>query len=143
VAEVFARLQRERQPIAVVLDEYGGTAGMISVDDVVEAIFGDLADEFDTDSPAVQPVAPDRVLVRGDTRVDELNEWLDLFLSDAEADSVGGLVLSQAGEVPQPGADVTVDDVTFRVERMAGNAVTAVSLTVTPEQLAHWRERTT
>jgi CBS domain containing-hemolysin-like protein len=141
VAEVFARLQREQQPIAVVLDEYGGTAGMVTTDDVIAAIFGELQDEFDTEGPPVQALPGSRLLVRGDTRVGELNEWFDLILPADDADTIGGLVQSRLGRVPRVGDEVVLANVAVRVERMDGHAVAAVGMTVAPEQIARWRER--
>jgi CBS domain containing-hemolysin-like protein len=139
-AEVFRALQRTGTPIAVVLDEYGGTAGMTTVGDLVEVLFGHLEGEFDAE-PADIALTPDdrRAIVRGDVPVRDLNERLGLFLDEAEAETVGGLVLARAGHVPVDGEVVDVGGLTITVEEMDGHAVAGVSLEVTAAQLAVWR----
>jgi CBS domain containing-hemolysin-like protein len=139
-AEVFTALQRTRTPIAVVLDEYGGTAGMTSLGDLVELLFGHLGDEFDAATADIA-VAPGgrRVVVRGDVPVRDLNEKLNLFVDETEAETVGGLVLDRVGHVPVEGEVVEVGGAAFTVEHVQGRAVAAVSLEVTAAQLAYWR----
>jgi putative hemolysin len=140
VAEVFARLQRLHEPLAIVLDEFGGTAGMVALDDLIEAIFGELQDEFDTESLSVEVVG-ERVRLRGDTLLRDLSEWFDVQLAGDDVDTVGGLVLARVDAVPRPGDEVPIAGVAVRVERMDGNAVTVVSLPVTAQQIARWQER--
>lgn len=139
-AEVFTALQRRRTPVAVVLDEYGGTAGMTTLDDLVEALFGDLDDEFDAQEA---PIAVDRrgrrAIVRGDLSVRELNESLNLFLDATQAETIGGLVQARCGHVPREGEALRIDGVLVTVERMRGQAVARVALDVTDEQVAFWR----
>jgi putative hemolysin len=140
-AQVFATLQRTRLPVAVVLDEYGGTAGMTTLDDLVEALFGELQDEFDSETADVAVAdGGRRLLVRGDVLVRDLDAWLDLYLAP-DAGTVGGLVLDHLGHVPALGDTALVDGVALVVERMDGHAVTLVGLDVTPEQVAALRAR--
>jgi len=140
-SEVFALLQRERSPVAVVLDEHGGTAGITSLDDLVEALFGDLHDEFDVQEPPLTVQRGGRrVVVRGDVPVRQLNAWLGLYLAEGEAETLGGLLLSCAGRIPRTGESLAVGDVTFRVERMGRRGVASASLAVTAAQLERLRE---
>ncbi|MFN2250590.1 MAG: hemolysin family protein, partial [Anaerolineae bacterium] len=139
-ASVFDRLQRDRDHVAVVLDEFGGTAGMVALEDLVETIFGELRDEFDVEPPPVQIRDDGRAVVLGDTSVTDLNDWLNLFLDSSAADTIGGLALRELGYVPEEGEEVTIDDLTVRVETMDGNAISSVSFAVTPAQAAVWRE---
>jgi len=140
LGEAIARLQLNRQPVAIVLDEFGGTAGMIAVDDLVEAIFGELQDEFDTESLPMQAAGDGRIHVLGEAHIDEVNDRLNLFLPSQEADTIGGLVIDVLGHVPMQGDEVTAGDVALRVDRMHGNAVASVSFAATPQQLAALRE---
>lgn len=134
---VFAQLQRQRLHLAIVLDEYGGTAGFVTLEDLIEEVFGELQDEFDLDTgPPVRLVAENRIQVRGDMLVDELNEALDLILPSAEVDTIGGLVLNSLGHVPKVGERVELEGVTIMVDAMDGKGVTSVSLEITPEQRA-------
>lgn len=140
-AAVFAQLQRDRDHVAVVLDEYGGTAGMVAVEDLIETIFGDLRDEFDIEAPPIQLVSDGRVVVRGDTSVADLNDWFNLFLDSTEADTVGGFVLSRVGHVPDAGEEIDIDGLRVRVESMDGRGVATVSVPVTAAQIALWQEQ--
>lgn len=138
--EVFVALQQQQYNLGIVLDEYGGTAGMVTLEDLVEEIFGELQDEFDVEMPPIQLQSDSRVIFRGDTLISDLNEWLDFSLETDEVDTIGGLVMSQMDTIPKPGEEVAVGELTLRVERMNGKAVQAVSLMVTPEQARTLRE---
>ena len=140
--EAFALLQRRRNHVAVVLDEFGGTAGIVTLEDLIEEIFGEVQDEFDQETPLFRVLPGNRVLVRGDWLIEDLNELLDLHLPTAAADTIGGLVLSELARVPQVGEFVEVAGATLRVERTEGNGVTAVSLPTTPDQVERMREET-
>jgi CBS domain containing-hemolysin-like protein len=134
VDEAFALLQRQHAPLAIVLDEYGGTAGIVTLEDLIEEIFGELSDEFDVTAPAFQPLSDRRVLVRGDVLVDEVNETLGLDLPTTEADSIGGLVVSQLSEIPRKHQTTTIGGVELRVESVTSHRVDQVSLVV-PEKI--------
>lgn len=140
VGEVFALLQREQYHVAVVLDEFGGTAGIVTLEDLIEEIFGELQDEFDVEPPQIQTLSADRVLVRGDTLLEELNTKLDLHVYSDAVDTIGGLMLSEAGHVPAVGEEITAGALTFRVEKMARNRVAAVSVTVPQRRLDEWKQ---
>lgn len=141
VGETLALLQREHYHVAIVLDEFGGTAGMVTLEDLIEEIFGELQDEFDTEQPHVQALSSTRVLVRGDTLLADLNDRLDLSLYHEDVDTIGGLVLSETGHVPRVGDELDMDKLTVRVEKMARNRVAAVSFSLPAETVATWREQ--
>jgi putative hemolysin len=138
--EVFVTLQNQQYNMAIVLDEYGGTAGMVTLEDLVEEIFGELQDEFDVELPVIQVRSDNRIVVRGDTLISDLNDWLDLYLDSAEVDTIGGLVLSEAGRVPDAREEIAIGDLTLRVEEMDGKAIKTISLLVSPEQARQIRE---
>ena len=140
VEEVLLLLQREHYHVAIVLDEYGGTAGMVTLEDLIEEIFGEIQDEFDEEAPPIQVLFNKRVRVRGDTLIEDLNEWLGLELPNEGVETIGGLILSHLGRVPQEGEEVQIGNVTFRVVAMDGKGVAAVSLAVSPEQLRRLQE---
>ena len=143
VEEALKQLQRERTHLAIVLDEYGGTAGMITVEDLIEEIFGEFRDEFDVASPFIQELPGHRVLVRGDMPIDDLNEVLEPKLPTKaypDIHTIGGLVLAALGRVPEVGEEVPIGSHCFRVEKMEGRRVAALSLQVTPQQLKRLRE---
>jgi putative hemolysin len=141
VKQVFSLLQRKHQQVAIVLGEYGGTLGMVTIEDLIEEIFGDLQDEFDIYISPFHLGEDNRLVVSGETLVEDLNEILDLDLPDEDIDTLGGLVLNACGQIPQINEEVNVEGYTFRVEKMEGRAVAAVSMAVTAEQAARVRAR--
>lgn len=136
VVDVWERLQNKRQYVAIVFDEYGGTAGMITFEDLIEEIFGELQDEFD-DETAVVSESNGRIHLRGDLLVSDVNEYFDLNLPEDVAVTLSGLIISQLGRSPRVGDCVTLDDVQVCVEEMEDLGVAAVSLprTVSDDQI--------
>jgi CBS domain containing-hemolysin-like protein len=140
--EAFALLQRKRYQVAIVLDEYGGTAGMVTLEDLIEEIFGEVQDEFDQEGALFRSLPGNRVLIRWDWLVQDLNELLELGLPGDRADTIGGLVLAELGHVPEVGDIVEFGELKLRVERVEGKAVAALSLAATPDQIEILREAT-
>ncbi len=140
VKTVFSLLQRRHLQVAIVLDEFGGTAGMVTLEDLIEEIFGELQDEFDTYTPNVRVLSDEWLMIRGDTLVTDLNELLDLHLPEEDVDTIGGLVLNQFARVPAVGDQVTIDKQVFQVDKMRGRGITAVRLQARKEWLNQLRE---
>lgn len=141
VDEVFAMLQRKRYHIAVVLDEYGGTEGIVTLEDLIEEIFGELQDEFDIEAqPPIKILSKDKILIRGDMLIDELNEVLHLYLPSEEIDTIGGLALNELRHVPEEGERLRISDVTLTVASMDGHGVASVSMEISPEQMERLKE---
>jgi len=138
---VFAMLQTNRYHIAVILDEFGGTAGLVTLEDLIEEIFGELQDEFDLDTlPPIRPVSKEMVELRGDLLIDELNEAFGLNLVSTDVDTIGGWVLTNLGHVPEIGEELYFAEINLAVQKMEGNAITAIRMKVTPEQLEQLKE---
>ena len=130
IADVWTSLNHHRQYIAIVIDEYGGTAGMITIEDLLEEIFGELQDEFDDEVPLISSDKEGRIHLRADLLVSDVNEYLDLNLLDDEADTLGGLVFGELGRLPEVGDEVTVGkpEIIIRVEVVEGRSISEVSL---------------
>ncbi len=130
VDELWDLLKAGRHYMAIVFDEYGGTAGLVTQEDLIEEIFGELQDEFDQESPLIAHDETGDVLLRGDVLVADANEYLLLNLPTDQADTIGGLVTSVLGRPAQVGVKVQVGAHLLRVRRVDDLAVTQVSLTL-------------
>jgi putative hemolysin len=126
IDDLLHEFQRRKVHIAIVLDEYGGTAGLVTIEDLLEEIVGEIQDEYDVEEPLVETLDDHAARVDGRASVDDLLEiWdLKLQLEDAdEYDTVGGLVSHRIGGVPQPGDEVRVDGLRLTVETTDGRRV--------------------
>lgn len=124
--QMLIRFRGEHMPIAIVVDEFGGTAGLVTLEDLVEEVVGEILDEFDQELPPLEVVQPGLVRVRGDLLVDELNQICDLDLDHPEADTVGGLVMALLGRVASAEDVAEYAGVTFTVESVEGLAVRTI-----------------
>ena len=132
VDDLLHEFQRRKVHIAIVLDEYGGTAGLVTIEDLLEEIVGEIQDEYDVEEPMVDRLSDHEARVDGRADVDELLELfdLDLKLEDAEEyDTVGGLIYHRIGGVPQPGDVVEVGGLRLTVESTDGRRVGKVLVT--------------
>lgn len=127
VATLLARFRRRRQHIAIVLDEFGGTAGVVTLSDLAEEIVGEVSDPFD--EPEIQPLPDGTALIDGLTPIAEVNERFELNLDDPNYDTLAGFMLGRLGRLARVGDQVLVDSVELRVEAMDGLRIARVSLT--------------
>jgi len=126
IDDLLHEFQRRKVHIAIVLDEYGGTAGLLTIEDLLEEIVGEIQDEYDTEEPMVVRLSDDEARVDGRADVDDLAELFDLNLEleDAdEYDTVGGLVYHRIGGVPSPGDQIDVNGLTLTGETTDGRRV--------------------
>lgn len=106
--ELLADLRRDRVHLAIAVDEYGGTAGLITVEDLVEEIVGAITDEYDTMDIEVQRVSEDEAIVDAGVTIDELNEIFSTEVQSEDFDTVGGLIVTELGRLAVPGDEVVV-----------------------------------
>jgi CBS domain containing-hemolysin-like protein len=129
IDDLLHKLQGRRVHLAIVLDEYGGTAGMVTIEDLLEEIVGDIQDEYDVEEPLIVRLSEDEARIDGRASVDDLAELFDLELGgleDAdEYDTVGGLIYHRIGGVPRPGdrVDISEHGLTLTVEVTDGHRV--------------------
>jgi CBS domain containing-hemolysin-like protein len=123
--DMLAQFRAQHAQIAIVLDEYGGTAGVITLEDLAEELIGEILDMDDEELAPFVEIAPTVLRVRGDLLLDELTQHYDLEFDTSEAETVGGLIMALLGQVPQPGDEVTQGDIHFVVETTEGMAVAA------------------
>lgn len=135
VATLLKEMQAQSNHIAIVVDEYGGTAGLVTIEDILEEIVGEISDEYDADVPGVEPLGEDAYRVPATLHVEELGELFGIDLEDDDVDTVGGLLTKALGRVPILGSTGTVAGLTLTADRMAGrrHRLASVIATRTPE----------
>jgi magnesium and cobalt exporter, CNNM family len=119
-------LQQRRVHIAIVVDEYGGMAGLVTIEDLLEEIVGEIQDEYDAEEPFAEFVTENEYLFDARMDLDNLNRLMDAALPTEENDTLGGFIYSQLGKVPVVGDQVPFDDLTFTVESVAGRRIKKV-----------------
>ncbi len=126
IDDLLHEFQRRKVHIAIVLDEYGGTAGLVTIEDLLEEIVGEIQDEYDVEEPLVERLSDDEARIDGRASIDDLGETFDLDLDledEDEYDTVGGLIFHRLGDVPEPGDRIEVTPLTLTVESTDGRRV--------------------
>jgi CBS domain containing-hemolysin-like protein len=125
--ESLGEMREQRRTFALVLDEHGGVAGVVSIRDILEQLVGDLNDEFDEDEePTIVPIRQDRWLVDGQTHVDEVEAALGIAIPEGEYVTIAGFVLDLAGEIPTAGTTYSYKDWTFRVQSVEKRRISEI-----------------
>ncbi len=127
--ELFREMQRRKVPLAIVVDEYGGTSGLVTVEDLLEEIVGPIMDEHDVEERLVEVINDQVALVAGRASIEEVNDQLHLALPAEEVDTVGGFVYSLLGHVPEPGERISYDGLDIVVEQVEGQRIGKVKIT--------------
>ncbi len=129
VVELLREMQAAGTHLAVIIDEFGGTSGIVTIEDIAEELLGVVADEGEVHAPSVRSVGDQHWIVAGSVRVDELEDLVDVELPEGEWHTVAGMILAVAGEVPDVGDEITVAGLRFRVDSVQGNRITWVDVT--------------
>ena len=128
-AELLRDMQVRQIHIAIVLDEYGSTVGLVTIEDLLEELVGEIADEYDREEPQIEPLDDRTYRVNGRISIDEVNELLDAELPHDEWDTVAGLMYGLLGAVPTQGERVSFDNLTFTAEKVQGRRIAKVLIT--------------
>ncbi len=130
-AELMLEMRKTFNNIVIVLDEYGATAGLITLEDMLEEIVGEIRDEYDQDEEdEVKEIAPDEYLVNGSAKLDDLNDRLGLELESEDYDSIGGLVIGLLDHLPEEGEEVDYENLHLKVEEMDKNRVGKIRIQI-------------
>jgi CBS domain containing-hemolysin-like protein len=120
VDELLRQMQAQRNHVAIVIDEYGGTAGLVTIEDILEEIVGEIADEYDNEQPPVERLSGDSARVTARLPVTELGELFGVDLEHEDVETVAGLLAHALGRVPIAGSTATVHGLRLTAESLAG-----------------------
>jgi len=134
VSELLREMQKKRVHIAIVLDEYTTVVGLATIEDLLEELVGEIADEYDREEPQMEPVDEYTYLVNGRLSIDDVNELLDVNLPHDEWDTVAGLMYGLLGSVPTQGETVKFDHLTFTAEKVQGRRIAKVLIKREPDE---------
>jgi CBS domain containing-hemolysin-like protein len=126
VSLLMREMQAEKFHMAVLVDEYGGTAGLVTLEDCLEELVGDIVDEYDVEAPDVERLPTGELRVEGGVAIDEMNELLGFELPDEDWDTVGGFVLGTLGHVPAEGESIQFRGHRFTASRVEGRRISEV-----------------
>ena len=128
-------MRKAHIPLAIVLDEYGATTGLITLEDLLEEIVGEIRDEYDEDEEdSIQEIADHEYVVNGNTKLDDINEELGLDLESDDYDSIAGHIIYLLDHLPEEGESITNDHVTYTVDSMDKNRIDKVHIVVSKEK---------
>jgi CBS domain containing-hemolysin-like protein len=136
VDELLHEMQQKRVHVAIVVDEYGGTAGLITIEDLIEEIVGEIQDEYDVEEAMIEEVSESEAVFDARVSIRDVNDTLDLEIDDEDFDTLGGLLYHELGKVPNVGDEVRVDRAIFSVLSTTGRRVRKVRVTKVPAQPA-------
>jgi len=128
VSALLRDMQEQKVHQVIVVDEYGGTAGLVTLEDVLEELVGEIVDEFDQEEAVVERIDDGTLVVAGGTSIDDVDDLLDAELPKGSWDTIGGLVLDLAGGVPEQGQSVAVEGFTLTAERVEGRRIERVRI---------------
>ena len=133
IVQLLTTLRQKHTQMVIVVDEFGGTSGLVTLEDVIEEIIGDFYDEHHPVVRDIVPLSKDEALLRARVRVDEINERFGLELKADQADTIGGYVLQELGEIPHEGDVVEVPGAVIHVEEMGNKKIKFLRLTLQPQ----------
>jgi CBS domain containing-hemolysin-like protein len=134
VDELLHEMQARRVHLAVVVDEYGGTAGLVTIEDILEEIVGEIQDEYDVEEVQIQRVSENEVIVDALMTLDDINDQLSMTLEAEDVDTLGGYVYAKLGRVPEKGDQITSDGAVLIVDEIEGNRINRVRIVKRTEE---------
>jgi putative hemolysin len=129
VASLLREMQSDRFHLAIVVDEYGGTAGLVTLEDLIEELVGEIVDEYDVEEEPLEELPSGEISVNARMNIDDVNDMLDGELPEGDWDSVGGLLIGLLGHVPVEGEVAEVDGVRLRAEKVTGRRIGRIVIT--------------
>ena len=134
-ADLFNEMRQTKHQMAIVLDEYGGTAGIVTLEDLIEEIVGDIDDEFDDEVSEISTLEPDTYLIQGSTHINDVNDQLGLHLTSEDFDSIGGFIIGLLGRLPESGEELIYENLNILVLDVEKNRIGQIKIVVTQPEL--------
>jgi len=128
VTELFKDMNKNRQHMVVVLDEYGGTVGIVTIEDLIEEIVGDISDEYDDEEPEIYVVKEDEYIVDGSVRIEDINELIGTKIESEEFDSIGGFIIGVLGRFPNISEEIIYSNYRFIIEDIDRNRIKKIRI---------------
>ena len=128
IKELFNEMKKTRNHISVVLDEYGGTVGIVTIEDLIEEVFGDIEDEYDDYENEIEVIKEDEYVVDGSAKLDDISELIGVNMESEEFDSIGGLIIGELGRFPESKEEVNLNSIRFVVEEIDKNRIKKVRI---------------
>jgi putative hemolysin len=128
VADLFEEMRTRRQQMAIVVDEYGGTAGIVTMQDIMGVIFGDIDDEYDHVNDVLNQISENEFQVEGSIRLKDLNELMHVHLNSDDFETIGGLITGELGRLPRQGDRLAVDGLQCQVLELDRNRITLLNI---------------
>lgn len=129
-SELFTEMTKKRIQMAIVVDEYGGTEGLITLEDLIEDILGNIRDEYDNEEDEVKKLSDNRFTVEGSASIEDIAKELDLDIPETDCDTVAGFILENLGRIPDDSEtpEVTVNNVTFKIDKIEERRILWVTI---------------
>ena len=128
ITQLLEEMKKDKSQMAIVVDEYGGTAGLITIEDLVEVIVGDIEDEYDEEEDEIQVINSNEFLVEGSTKISDVNEGLGIELESEEFDSIGGYIIGYIKHIPEENEVIEVDGIKFNIESVDKNRIKKIRI---------------
>lgn len=129
ISELFREMRAQKVHMAIIIDEYGGTAGLVTIEDILEELVGEIMDEYDVNEEAmIKEISPDEIIVDGRMNLEELNELLGVEFPAEETDTIAGFVYDHISHIPKAGEEFEYDGIIIRVEEIRGRRITKLRI---------------
>jgi len=136
INDLFFELQSAKQQFAILIDEYGGFSGIVTMEDIIEQIMGDIDDEYDEEDPEIEKIGENTYMISGFMSLDDLNEELDINLESDNIETVGGFLIDMLGEIPDESEEearvIEFENLIFTIESVKERRVEKVKLYISP-----------